>query len=419
MLQAATHLDEGRDDPLEVATAKFWAAEGGNRIAPRRAAHPRRHQHRRRLPDPPLLPVAEAVRVHPRLRHPRAAADRQGPRRHPRLTKPRTGVSCRCMPATHAGSIALGTCGHCGEHEGVEEASDADVIAASLDQPARVRRDLRPARDRRCTATSCAGSGPYEAEAMVGEVFRIAFEKRRTYDVSRSERPAVAVRDRDQPAGQAPAGRGAAHPRRRPARRAAIAGDRPRRRRERRRRRRLALAARGRCGRRRCPSPSATRCSCTCGRGSATTTSPTRSASRSARFGRACTGRVDDSANSRAERERTRRTPRAGILEGSGRERRLRSAPAAATRSRRAGRPGRPGGLLPSEGAVHVRPSITTTWTRRPSRLPTSIPASPTETSSPPSTTSTARLPVRRRTAKRAWSATASTSAGCASAAAW
>jgi alkylation response protein AidB-like acyl-CoA dehydrogenase len=33
MLQAASHLDEGRDDPLEVATAKFWAAEGGNHIA--------------------------------------------------------------------------------------------------------------------------------------------------------------------------------------------------------------------------------------------------------------------------------------------------------------------------------------------------------------------------------------------------
>ena len=32
MLQAATHLDEGRDDPLEVATAKFWAADGGNRV---------------------------------------------------------------------------------------------------------------------------------------------------------------------------------------------------------------------------------------------------------------------------------------------------------------------------------------------------------------------------------------------------
>jgi alkylation response protein AidB-like acyl-CoA dehydrogenase len=33
MLQAATHLDEGRDDPIEIATAKFWAAEGGNHIA--------------------------------------------------------------------------------------------------------------------------------------------------------------------------------------------------------------------------------------------------------------------------------------------------------------------------------------------------------------------------------------------------
>jgi acyl-CoA dehydrogenase len=32
MLQAATHLDEGRDDTLEIATAKFWAAEGGSHI---------------------------------------------------------------------------------------------------------------------------------------------------------------------------------------------------------------------------------------------------------------------------------------------------------------------------------------------------------------------------------------------------
>ena len=32
MLQAATHLDEGRDDVLEIATAKFWAAEGGSHI---------------------------------------------------------------------------------------------------------------------------------------------------------------------------------------------------------------------------------------------------------------------------------------------------------------------------------------------------------------------------------------------------
>jgi 3-oxocholest-4-en-26-oyl-CoA dehydrogenase beta subunit len=33
MLQAATHLDEGRDDPVEIATAKFWASDGGSRIA--------------------------------------------------------------------------------------------------------------------------------------------------------------------------------------------------------------------------------------------------------------------------------------------------------------------------------------------------------------------------------------------------
>jgi hypothetical protein len=32
MLQAATHLDEGEDDAVEIATAKYWAAEGGNRI---------------------------------------------------------------------------------------------------------------------------------------------------------------------------------------------------------------------------------------------------------------------------------------------------------------------------------------------------------------------------------------------------
>jgi len=32
MLQAATHLDEGRDDPVEIATAKFWTAEGANHI---------------------------------------------------------------------------------------------------------------------------------------------------------------------------------------------------------------------------------------------------------------------------------------------------------------------------------------------------------------------------------------------------
>ena len=32
MLQAATHLAEGQASPTEVATAKFWAAEGGSRV---------------------------------------------------------------------------------------------------------------------------------------------------------------------------------------------------------------------------------------------------------------------------------------------------------------------------------------------------------------------------------------------------
>ncbi len=32
MLQAATHLDEGREVPEEVATAKYWMCEGGNHI---------------------------------------------------------------------------------------------------------------------------------------------------------------------------------------------------------------------------------------------------------------------------------------------------------------------------------------------------------------------------------------------------
>jgi alkylation response protein AidB-like acyl-CoA dehydrogenase len=32
MLQAATHLDEGREVPEEVLTAKWWACEGGNHV---------------------------------------------------------------------------------------------------------------------------------------------------------------------------------------------------------------------------------------------------------------------------------------------------------------------------------------------------------------------------------------------------
>ena len=86
MLQAATHLDEGRDDPLEVATAKFWAAEGGNHIA-----HAALHIHGGVSIDVDF-PIhryflwLKQLRVHARLGHAGAAPDRQGARRHPRLT---------------------------------------------------------------------------------------------------------------------------------------------------------------------------------------------------------------------------------------------------------------------------------------------------------------------------------------------
>ena len=77
MLQAATHLDEGRDDPLEVATAKFWAAEGGNHIA-----HAALHIHGGISIDVDF-PIhryflwLKRLRVHARLGHAGAAAHRR------------------------------------------------------------------------------------------------------------------------------------------------------------------------------------------------------------------------------------------------------------------------------------------------------------------------------------------------------
>ena len=53
---------------------------------------------------------------------------------------------------------------------------------------------------------------------MVGDVFRIAFERRHTYDLLRPTRATVALWHRHEPAGEAPAPRGATHPRRGPAR---------------------------------------------------------------------------------------------------------------------------------------------------------------------------------------------------------
>ena len=66
----------------------------------------------------------------------------------------------------------------------VEDESDAAVIAASLDDPVRFGTIF----DRHATVLHrylVRRLGPDEAEAMVGEVFRIAFEKRDTYDLLR------------------------------------------------------------------------------------------------------------------------------------------------------------------------------------------------------------------------------------------
>jgi RNA polymerase sigma-70 factor (ECF subfamily) len=67
----------------------------------------------------------------------------------------------------------------------VENGSDAAVIAASLDMPATFGTIF----DRHATVLHrylVRRLGPDEAESMVGEVFRIAFERRHTYDQSRS-----------------------------------------------------------------------------------------------------------------------------------------------------------------------------------------------------------------------------------------
>jgi RNA polymerase sigma-70 factor (ECF subfamily) len=66
----------------------------------------------------------------------------------------------------------------------VEDESDAAVIAASLDAPALFGTIF----DRHATVLHryfVRRLGPDEAESMVGEVFRIAFEKRTVYDLLR------------------------------------------------------------------------------------------------------------------------------------------------------------------------------------------------------------------------------------------
>ena len=66
----------------------------------------------------------------------------------------------------------------------MDDESDAALIAASLDQPGR----FGPLFDRHATVLHrylVRRIGPDDADTLVGEVFRIAFEKRHTYDLTR------------------------------------------------------------------------------------------------------------------------------------------------------------------------------------------------------------------------------------------
>jgi RNA polymerase sigma-70 factor (ECF subfamily) len=66
----------------------------------------------------------------------------------------------------------------------VDDESDAVVIAASIDEPVRFGAIF----DRHATVLHrylVRRLGPADADSMVGEVFRVAFERRHTYDLER------------------------------------------------------------------------------------------------------------------------------------------------------------------------------------------------------------------------------------------
>ena len=105
--------------------------------------------------------------------------------------------------------------------------SDAAAIAASLDEPG----CFGVLFDRHATVVFrylVRRVGVDEAEMLLGEVFRVAFEKRATYDGRATERASVAVRHRDEPASPSSAQRGPADECRRASPRPATAGRRPR-----------------------------------------------------------------------------------------------------------------------------------------------------------------------------------------------
>src|SRR5436190_14903696 len=86
--------------------------------------------------------------------------------------------------------------------------SDAEVIGRSLGEP----EAFGLIYDRHAaTLLRFLGrrAGAKVAEGLVGELFRVAFERRTTFDGSRGSTP-VAIRDRLEPVAEAPARRGAA-----------------------------------------------------------------------------------------------------------------------------------------------------------------------------------------------------------------
>ena len=84
----------------------------------------------------------------------------------------------------------------------MDSESDASIVAASLAAPEAFGA-LFDRHARTLFRYLVRRIGPDEADSLLGEVFRIAFEKRSTYDLDARRAP-VAVRHRHQPRRQAP-----------------------------------------------------------------------------------------------------------------------------------------------------------------------------------------------------------------------
>ena len=85
----------------------------------------------------------------------------------------------------------------------MDPCTDAEVIAASVDSPGA----FGELYDRHTTTLFryfVRRVGPDEADSLLGELFRIAFERRETFDTGTRRGAALAVRHREQPPGAPP-----------------------------------------------------------------------------------------------------------------------------------------------------------------------------------------------------------------------